>query len=600
MNILGISCFYHDAAAALLVDGQLVAAAEEERFSRIKHDFGFPLLAIQFCLERAGISIEDVDYVVFYEKPFVKFERILKTALQVVPKSFRVFGDAMTTWFLDKLWVKNLIRDQLGVPLEKILFSEHHLSHAASTFLCSPYDEAAILTIDGVGEWSTATMGRGRDTSIELLQEIRFPHSVGLLYSAFTAFLGFEVNEGEYKVMGMAPYGEPKYVDKVWKLIRLHKDGSFWLDMSYFCFHHSTTQTFNSKFVDLFGEPRDPSWHFFTPGSGYPSYFGDKPADFDQMAKRNQFYADIAASIQKVTEEIVLQMARALHERTGLTKLCMAGGVALNSVANGRIIRETPFEDIYIQPAAGDGGGALGAALYVQHCVLGKPRSFVMKHAYWGAEYGNGAVHDFLRSQGCRYEEAKGEDDLVTRVAERVRDGNVIGWYQDRFEWGPRSLGARSIIADPGRPDMKEIVNVKIKFREPFRPFAPSVTVEASERYFDLPDAAKHYPARFMLYVVPVKPGQEQVLPAITHVDGTARLQTVHKEESPLYHRLISRVGEATGTPVIMNTSFNLKGEPIVTTPANAFSTFMRSGMDALVLGNCIVAKEDVGGESEP
>jgi carbamoyltransferase len=362
MKILGISCFYHDAAAALLVDGQLVAAAEEERFSRVKHDFGFPLLAIQFCLERAGITAADLDYVVFYEKPFVKFERILKTALQVVPKSFRVFGDAMTTWFLDKLWVKNLIRDQLGVSLDKILFSQHHLSHAASTFLCSPFDEAAILTIDGVGEWSTATMGRGKDTAIELLGEIRFPHSVGLLYSAFTAFLGFEVNEGEYKVMGMAPYGEPKYVDKVWKLVRMHADGSFWMDMSYFCFHHSTTQTFNGKFTELFGEPRDPSWHFFTPTSGYPSYFGERPSNFDEMARRNQYYADVAASIQKVTEEIVLKMARALHERTGFTRLCMAGGVALNSVANGRIINETPFEEVFVQPAAGDGGGALGAA----------------------------------------------------------------------------------------------------------------------------------------------------------------------------------------------------------------------------------------------
>ncbi len=598
MRILGISCFYHDAAAALLVDGQLIAAAEEERFSRKKHDSDFPMLAIQFCLEQAGLTLEDLDYVVFYEKPFVKFERILRTSLQTVPKSWKVFGNAMATWFLDKLWVKNLIRDRLGVPVEKILFSEHHLSHAASTFLCSPFEEAAVLTIDGVGEWSTATMGRGKGNQVELLQEIRFPHSVGLLYSAFTAFLGFEVNEGEYKVMGMAPYGQPKYVDKVHKLIRLHDDGSFWLDMDYFCFHHSRTQTFNGKFVELFGPPRDPRWHFFTPSSGYPSYFGSRPSNFEEMAQRNQFYADVAASIQKVTEEIVLKMARSLHERTGLRQLCLAGGVALNSVANGRIIRETPFEEVFVQPAAGDGGGALGAALYAYHTVLGKPREFVMKHAYWGSSYSEGQIHDYLRSTGYHFESYDDEDKMIDRVVDRLQSENVVGWFQGRFEWGPRALGARSIIADPRSHRMKEIVNTKIKFREPFRPFAPSVIAEAAERYFDLPNPTQHYPARFMLYVVDVKPGQEEVLPAITHVDGTARLQAVHKSESPLYHKMISRFGEATGVPVVLNTSFNLKGEPIVTTPANAMSTFQRSEMDALVLGNCVVTKEHMGSGS--
>ncbi len=591
MNILGISCFYHDAAAAILVDGQLVAAAEEERFSRRKHDSNFPVLAIRFCLEQAGLSIRDVDYVCFYEKPFVKFERILTTALQVVPRSWKVFGDAMTTWMLDKLWVKNLIRSELGVANERILFSEHHLSHAASAFLCSPFDEAAILTIDGVGEWACATFGRGRDTEVSLLREIRFPHSLGLLYSAFTAYLGFEVNEGEYKVMGMAPYGEPKYLDKVEKLYRIEPDGSLWLDMDYFSFHHSTDRTFNQKFVDLFGEPRDPDWLFFTHSSGYPAYFGDKPSDFDSMAKRNQFYADIAASIQRATEEIVLNMARALHEETGLDRLCMAGGVALNSVANGRVFRETPFAEIFVQPAAGDGGGALGAALYVQHCVCGRPRSFRMEHAYWGRAYNNGEVGDFMRGAEIAHTECSNEDAMLDGVVEHLQRGHVIGWFQDRFEWGPRALGARSIIADPGRRDMKDLVNTKIKFREPFRPFAPSVLVDAAERFFDIPGAQRHYPARFMLYVVNVKPGQGEVLPAITHVDGTARLQTVHRQESPLYYRLIERFGEATGVPVILNTSFNLKGEPIVATPAEAHSTFMRSGMDALVLGNCIVTK---------
>jgi carbamoyltransferase len=592
MNILGISCFYHDAAAALLVDGHLVAASEEERFSRKKHDSGFPKLAIQFCLDHAGITVADLDYVVFYEKPFVKFERILMTALQSVPKSWKVFGDAMTTWMLDKLWVKNYFRTELGIPNDKILFSEHHLSHAASTFLCSPFDESAILTIDGVGEWACATFGRGRGNEVGLLREIRFPHSVGLLYSAFTAFLGFEVNEGEYKVMGMAPYGEPKYVEKVEKLYRLGADGSLWLDMDYFCFHHSTERTYSEKFVELFGEPRDPDWLFFTESSGFPDYFGDKPADFAKMSERNQYYADIAASIQKATEEIVLNMARAVHNDTGLDKLCMAGGVALNSVANGRIIKETPFKEVFVQPAAGDGGGALGAALYAHHCVLGKPRAFRMDHAYWGKSYTDAAIGDFVRESGIAHTSCSNEDQMLNRVVDHLQAGHVVGWFQDRFEWGPRALGARSIIADPGRRDMKDIVNTKIKFREPFRPFAPSVLVDAAERYFDLPDPAKHYPARFMLYVVDVKPGQGEVLPAITHVDGTARMQTVHKEYSPLYYSLIERFGQASGVPVVLNTSFNLKGEAIVNTPAQAHSTFVRSGMDALVLGNTIISKD--------
>jgi carbamoyltransferase len=592
MRILGISCFYHDAAAALLDDGELIAAAEEERFSRKKHDSDFPRLAIQYCLDAAGITAGDVDYVVFYEKPFVKFERILTTALQMVPKSWKVFGDAMTTWLLDKLWVKNLIRQELGIAADRILFSEHHVSHAASTFLCSPFDEAAILTIDGVGEWATATMGRGKGTDVKLLREVRFPHSVGLLYSAFTAFLGFEVNEGEYKVMGMAPYGTARYVDKVYKLIHLDSDGSFWLNMDYFCFHHSSTQTYNRKFVDLFGEPRDPAWHFFTESSGYPSYFEPKPSNYHELAAKNQHYADIAASIQQVTEEIVLQMVRSLHRDTGLDKLCLAGGVALNSVANGRIIRETPMREVFVQPAAGDGGGALGAALYVYHCALGKPRKFLMRHAYWGQEFSQGAINDFARGCGMPYQTCSREEDLLDAVVEALCAGQVVGWFQGRFEWGPRALGSRSILADPRRTDMKEIVNVKIKFREPFRPFAPSVLAESAERFFDLPDAPSHYPARFMLYVVDVKDGQAEVLPAITHVDGTARLQTVHKAESPLYYRLIERFGQATGVPVVLNTSFNLKGEPIVTSPANAFSTFTRSGMDSLVLGNCIIRKD--------
>ena len=591
MNILGISCFFHDAAAALLGDGMLTAAAEEERFTRKKHDYSFPVNAIDFCLETGGIRGEDLDMVVFFEKPFLKFDRILRSAMQTFPRSRRVFQESMITWFTDKLWIKSLIRQKLGVPESKIFFSDHHLSHAASAFFCSPFEKAAILTVDGVGEWATATYGVGHGTDIKILREIRFPHSLGLLYSAFTAFLGFEVNEGEYKVMGMAPFGHPRYIDKVWKLIQQERDGSFHLTMDYFSFQHSAHSTYNSKFVDLFGRPRDPGAHFFTAGSGYPPYFGPKPADYDNLVHQNQHYADVAASIQKVTEEVLLKMAVHLHRETGLKHLCFAGGVALNSVANGRILRETPFEEIFIQPAAGDGGGALGAALFGHHMVLGKPRRFVMRHAYWGREYSPAEVADFLRASDIVHARFDDDDRLMARVVEHLEAGKVVGWFQGRFELGPRALGNRSIIADPRNHDMKDIVNTKIKFREPFRPFAPSVLMERAAELFDLPDAPRHHPARYMLYVVDVKPDQQARVPAITHVDGTARLQTVDRDTAPRYHRLIEAFGEATGVPVLLNTSFNLRGEPIVNTPAEAFSTFSRSGMDVLVLGPHLIEK---------
>jgi carbamoyltransferase len=590
-HILGISCYFHDAAAALLRDGQLIAAAEEERFTRKKHDYEFPQYAIDFCLRLGGIRAADLDYVAFFEKPFLKFERLLLSSMQTFPKSHAVFREAMISWLGDKLWIKHLIEKRLDVPPAKILFSEHHLSHAASAFFCSPFREAAILTVDGVGEWTTASLGMAEDTNIRLLKEIRFPHSVGLLYSAFTAFLGFEVNEGEYKVMGMAPFGTPRYVDKVHKLIRLDSDGSFELDMDYFSFHYCPDRTFNSRFEQLFGPPRDPKALFFTPASGYPSYFGEKPGNVAELGKENQHYADIAASIQTVTEEIMLKIAQQAHKETGQKRLCMAGGVALNSVANGKILRQTPFEEIYIQPAAGDGGGAIGAALYAYHTILGKPRGFVMEHAYWGEEHGPDEIEAFLKENGIRYERLENEDKLIERVVDRLQEGKIIGWCQGRFEWGPRALGHRSILADPCRAEMKDLVNVKIKFREPFRPFAPSVLAERVEDYFALPDAQKHFPARFMLYVVDVKEDKRDILPAITHVDGTGRLQTVRREQSPKYYRLIERFGEATGVPVVLNTSFNLKGEPIVNTPKEAFHTFAESGMDVLVLGNYLIEK---------
>ena len=591
MYTLGISCYFHDAAAALLRDGQLIAAAEEERFTRRKHDYNFPQNAIDFCLETGGLRGADLDWVVFFEKPFVKFERLLLTSMQSFPRSHRVFREAMITWLADKLWIKDLIRRRLSVPASRILFSEHHLSHAASAFYCSPFEEAAIVTMDGVGEWTTASLGIGRGTGIRLLKEIRFPHSLGLLYSAFTAYLGFEVNEGEYKVMGMAPFGTPRYVDKVHQLIRLHGDGSFELDMSYFSFHYSTDRTFNRRFVDLFGQPRDPDAHFFTPSSGYPAYFGPKPPDYSQRAEQNQYYADVAASIQAVTEEVMLHVVRAAHQATGLKRLCLAGGVALNSVANGRILRESPFEEIYVQPAAGDGGGALGAALWGRHGVLGKPRTFTMDHAYWGKEYGPAEIEQFLQTAGVRYRGVDDDEELVAQVVDRLREGKVVGWFQGRFEWGPRALGNRSILADPRRADMKDIVNTKIKFREPYRPFAPSVLVERVNDFFELAEPARQYPARFMLYVVDVKPDKREVVPAITHVDGTARLQVVTRADAPRYYRLIECFGEATGVPVLLNTSFNLRGEPIVNTPAEAFRTFSASEMDVLVLDRYLVEK---------
>jgi carbamoyltransferase len=591
MNILGISCFFHDAAAALVQGGVVTVAAEEERFSRIKHDAGFPIRAIEFCLRTARLRGEDLDWVVFYEKPFLKFDRILMSTLQTFPRSLRVFRESMIKWLAEKLWIKGLITKRVGISPARVLFSGHHLSHAASAFYCSPYREAAILTVDGVGEWATATLGVGRDRNIDMLAEIRFPHSVGLLYSVFTAFLGFEVNEGEYKVMGMAPYGTPRYADDVRRLIRLQDDGSFWLDMDYFSYHHSPDRAFNAKFEQLFGTPRDPKSHFFTESSGYPAYFGDKPSNYDALCRRNQHYADIAASIQLVTEEVLLAMARELYVRTGLRRLCLAGGVALNSVANGRVLRETPFEELYVQPSAGDGGGAIGAALYVYHTVLGYPRKFVMEHAYLGQEHGEDEIKQFLDENGIRYACVEDDDGLIARVVDALQEGKVIGWFQGRFEWGPRALGNRSILADPRRADMKDIVNTKIKFREPYRPFAPSVLVERVGEFYELAEPERHYPARFMLLVVRVRDGKREVVPAPTHVDGTSRLQTVFRDTNPRYYRLIETFGKATGVPVVLNTSFNLKGEPIVNTPAEAFSTFVRSGMDVLVLERFIIEK---------
>lgn len=595
MYILGIACFYHDSAAALLKDGQLVAAAMEERFSRKKHDNSFPTKAIEFCLAQAGITGEELDYAVFYEKPLVKFERILLTTLSAFPKSASLWRDAMVNWLKDKLWIKSIIQHEVHIKHDRILFCDHHMSHAASAFFASPFKDAAVLTVDGVGEWTTTTLGQATSVwdsdkngsnSINLFQEQRFPHSIGLLYSTFTAYLGFRVNNGEYKVMGMAPYGQARYVDKVQRLISLNKtDGSFALNMDYFSYHYSASASFNQRFVDLFGVPRPPEADFFTSVTN-PERSAEKTA-----MEENQRFADIAASIQVVTEEALISMANYLHRRTGLTKLVMAGGVALNTKANYRILNETPFDEIYIQPAAGDDGGALGAALWAYHVALGQPRNWVMPHAYWGEGYSDSQCRDFLVSKGATFESFDDDEgQLLDEVAEGLTKEKVVGFFQGRFEWGPRALGNRSILADPRTEKMKEVVNTKIKFREPFRPFAPVILRERAAEYFDYPNVQSHEAPRYMLMVAPIKSDKQDKIQAVCH-QGTGRLQTIEEATNPRYYGVIDRFAQLTGVPVILNTSFNLRGEPIVSSPRDAWNTFLNSDIDYLVLNTFLVRK---------
>ncbi len=567
MYILGVSCFYHDSAASLIKDGRIIACAEEERFTRRKHDYNFPHQAIRFCLKRAGIEGKDLDFVVFYEKPFPKLERIFLNILQTFPRSYRIFPEVLWSWLREKLWIRSYLAKFLRIEERKILFSEHHISHAASCFYPSPFQEAAILTVDGVGEWATCTLGVGRGNKIEVLKEIDFPHSLGLLYSTFTAFLGFEVNEGEYKVMGMAPYGEPVFMEKMDKLVKVYPDASFELNLDYFAFPYSSYLPYNSRFLELFGEPR-------------------KKEESDVLSSH---YANVAATIQKFTEELLIHMAGYLYEETRIPNLCMAGGVALNCVANGRIIRETPFENIFIQPSAGDGGASLGAALYLYHHVLGGKREKEMRNVYLGEEYPSTRIENALKKEGVSYVSLS-TDELIDRVVEDLISGKVVGWFQGRFEFGPRALGNRSILADPRREDMKDVVNRKIKFREPFRPFAPSVIREVFREFFSLNQF--YPPLRFMLLTFPVREERRKDVPAITHVDGSSRMQVVEKEENPLYYELIKRFGERTGIPLLLNTSFNLRGEPIVNTPEEAIDTFRRSGLDSLALGNFYVSKK--------
>jgi carbamoyltransferase len=587
MNILGISAFYHDSAACLVRDGEIIAAAQEERFTRKKHDFNFPANAVSYCLREGQIDASKLDYVAFYDKPFIKFERLLITYLTHAPRGLKSFIMAMPLWLKSKLWMKEYIKNELKFD-GKIIFPEHHESHAASAFYPSPYQEAAILTIDGVGEWCTSSYGLGRDNQIELLAELKFPHSLGLLYSAFTYFTGFKVNSGEYKVMGLAPYGEPKYVDVILhELIDLKEDGSFKMNMKYFDYCAGLTMT-NSRFAKLFGgPPRQPE------------------------SKLTQREMDLARSVQEVTEEIMLRMARHVHKETKMKYLVLAGGVALNCVGNGRILREGPFEDIWIQPAAGDAGGALGAALYTWYRYLGNQRQVhpnrrdFQRGSYLGPAFSNAEIEAFLQSKNIPYKKLA-DAEIATTIANLITQENVIGWFQGRMEFGPRALGSRSILGDARSPNMQSVMNLKIKFRESFRPFAPSVLAENVSDYFQL-DRESPY----MLLVAPVlekwRTGHiengawgidklkivRSTVPAITHVDYSARIQTVHQDDHPLYHAMIKAFRDQTGCPVIINTSFNVRGEPIVCTPEHAYTCFMRTNMDYLILGNYLLDKKE-------
>lgn len=570
-SILGISAFYHDSAAALVIDGEIVAAAQEERFTRKKHDAAFPARAIEYCLREAGIEAGSVGYVTFYEKPLLKFERLLETYLAFAPRGFTSFCAAMPVWLKEKLFLRRTLRRGLGGAVRApLVFPEHHESHAASAFFPSPFDKAAILTIDGVGEWASAATGTGEGNKIRLTHELSFPHSLGLLYSAFTSYCGFRVNSGEYKLMGLAPYGKPVYADAIRKhLAAIGPDGALRLDMSYFNYCQGLTMT-NSRFHRLFGgEPRKPE------------------AGIEQRHK------DLAASIQEVTEEVILRMGRALHERTRCRHLVLAGGVALNCVANGRLLREGPFDHIWVQPAAGDAGGALGAALFVWHQLLDGPRggcsSDSQRASRLGESFSSAEVRSVLDSQRIPYRRFEDRVALSGHVAEALAAGRVAGWFQGRMEFGPRALGSRSILADPRGAGMRDALNRKIKFRETFRPFAPCVPVEHAAAWFDLPAESP-----YMLFTAPAR--NPAAIPAVSHVDGSARVQTVDRERNPELHALLEAFGERTGCPVLINTSFNVRGEPLVRTPGDALRCFLATDIDLLVLEDCVIDKRDTGG----
>lgn len=592
--ILGISALYHDSAAALLCDGKIVAAAQEERFTRRKHDPGFPVEAINYVLAESGVALEDVDNVVFYDKPFLKFERLIETYIAVAPRGFNSFRMAMPVWLREKLFLKDLLAKQLRkidpeFDLEKLLFAEHHISHAASAFYPSPFEDAVVLTVDGVGEWATTTVGIGRGNELTMVKELHFPHSLGLLYSAFTYYTGFKVNSGEYKVMGLAPYGDPKYKDLILEhLVDLKEDGSFRLNQKYFNYTAGLTMT-SKAMEELFDQPV-------------------RKAETDQLT---QFHMDIAASVQAVTEEIMLRITRDLAKEHGIRNLCMAGGVALNCVANGKILRDGAFDNVWVQPAAGDAGGALGAAYAAWHQELAQPRQVIsgdqMLGAYLGPRYEDDDIAQELAAAGAKFSTYE-NGELIDQTAQALADGKAVGWFQGRMEFGPRALGARSILGDPRSASMQKTLNLKVKYRESFRPFAPSVLREDVADWFEL-DGDSPY----MLIVADVQEkirrkmteeedalfGIEKLnvkrsdIPAVTHVDYSARIQTVHQETNPAYHALISKFKELTGCSLVVNTSFNVRGEPIVCTPTDAFRCFMGTDIEVLSIGNCLLRKED-------
>ncbi len=593
-SILGISAFYHDSAACILMDGKIIAAAQEERFTRKKHDPNYPHNAIEFVLKYADLKLSEVDQIVFFEKPFLKFERLLETYVAFAPKGFVSFAKAMPLWIKEKLFQKNLLfnklkeHDQKYNSDENIHFSDHHLSHAASAFFPSPFDEAVILTADGVGEWATTTVAVGKSNNLEIKKEIHFPHSLGLLYSAFTYYTGFKVNSGEYKLMGLAPYGNPIYEDKVKQLFDLKEDGTFRLDQKYFNYATGLTMT-NEKFNNLFGQkPRNPN-----------------------NEKITQFHMDIAASIQKVTEEIMIKLAKSIREEYGIRNLCLAGGVALNCVANGKILKEKIFDNIWIQPAAGDAGGSLGAALALWHIDQGNKRlvnlNDDMKGSYLGTEYNQEEIERELKAAGANFETLKYEE-LIDKTSEFLSNEKAIGWFQGRMEFGPRALGGRSILGDPRSDKMQKNLNLKVKYRESFRPFAPSILREDLSDWFEI-----NVDSPYMLLVANINQGKKiemndeqkklfgidklnvkrSEIPAVTHVDYSARVQTITKETNKPYYDLISKFKEKTGCPVIVNTSFNVRGEPIVNTPTDAFNCFMGTELDYLVIGNCILDKNN-------
>jgi carbamoyltransferase len=577
MKILGISAHYHDAAAALVIDGVPFCAVQEERLSRRKNDASFPLASIEWCLSHAGIEPEQLDAVVFYEKPLLKFERILTTALRAFPRSWRSFPRAMKSSLGDKLWVKGIIRSHLGVPGERILFTEHHQAHAACAFLTSPARRAAILTADGVGEWATLSVGKGErhedgQVSIDTLREVHFPHSLGMLYSTFTAFLGFAVNEGEYKVMGLAAYGKPRLEALVKKLIVRTPDGAFNLDMSYFEYHTTANRSFSSKLVDEFGEPRHP----YEP--------------LDLQSAKGQHYADIAASVQKVVEDILVDLATDLRRETGFDDLCLGGGVALNGRANARILRESGFARVLVPPAPGDAGCALGAALLVDRLHFKNHDVPCPDHPFWGPSVDGSELFGIAEEDGLPMTTLDDPGELVARVADELHAGRTVAWMQGATELGPRALGHRSILAAPHHAAMRERLNLEIKYREEFRPFAPAVPLEVADRYFDLPPNGARL-ARFMSGVFLVKPEHRARLGAVTHVDGTARVQAVDRAMCPLLHDLLWAYGERSGLPVLLNTSLNLAGEPMVNRAVEGYSTFRRSGIDVLVAGTSVVSK---------